>query len=222
MGKIDLNTLMISGKIGSIVAYTTKYGKQVYRKYTIPNDPKTPKQQAYRMRFGLVNKSLSPFNKIIKKGFNDQHNAYRSVISHMLHYGVEGEYPDFSINYSEIKVADGKLALPNNITATIDNDLSKLQLTWNPLKVSNSKYNSSYDNVNIVCFNDELQEAVSSFGLAKRGDGELEVDYINIFDKGVSENGRNSKPINPDNLHFWLYLTSRDYSINSISSYVNL
>ena len=99
MGKIDLNTLRISGKIGSIVAYTTKYGKQVYRKYTIPNDPKTPKQQAYRMRFGLVNKSLSPLNKIIKRGFNDQHNAYRSVISQMLHNGVVGEYPNFSINY---------------------------------------------------------------------------------------------------------------------------
>ena len=222
MGKIDLNTLMISGKIGSIVAYTTKYGKQVYRKYTIPNDPKTPKQQAYRMRFGLVNKSLSPLNKIIKRGFNDQHNAYRSVISQMLHNGVVGEYPNFSINYSKIQVADGKLVLPNNFTATIDKSLDKIHLTWDPLIGANSKYNSNYDNVNIVCFDEVNQKAVSSFSLAKRGDGKLDVDYVNIFNNGVSEKGENSIPMNPNNLHFWIYLTSKDFSINSVSWYVNL
>ena len=213
MGKIDLNTLLgLSGKIGPIVAYRTKYGKQVYRKYTKPHDPKTPKQMAYRMRFGLVNKSLSPLNKIIKRGFNNQHNAYRSVISHMLHNGVVGEYPNFSINYSKIQIADGRLVLPSNISATIDKSLDKIHLTWDPLIGGNSKYNSRHDNLNIVCYDEVKQKAVSSFSLAKRGDCELEVDYIKIFET----------PIDPNKLHFWIYLTSKDFSINSVSWYVNL
>ena len=48
MGKIDLKTLKVSGRLGPVVTYATKSGKQVYRKYIVPNDPKTPKQLAYR------------------------------------------------------------------------------------------------------------------------------------------------------------------------------
>ena len=68
MGIIDLKNLgKISGKIGPYVAYVRKDGTQVLREHIIPKDPKTPKQLAYRMRFGMVNKCLSPLNKAIKK-----------------------------------------------------------------------------------------------------------------------------------------------------------
>ena len=57
-----------------------------------------------------------------------------------------------------------------------------------------------------------MQKAVNSLSLAKRSDGELEFDYIKIFET----------PIDPNKLHFWIYLTSKDFSINSVSWYVNL
>lgn len=44
MGKIDINSLGISGKIGPIIAYVTKTGKQVFKKYVVPKDPRTEKQ----------------------------------------------------------------------------------------------------------------------------------------------------------------------------------
>lgn len=222
MGKIDLNTLRFSGRYGEFVAYSTKQGKQVYRKYTKPTDPKTPKQQALRMRFGMVNKVISPLNLIIKNGFKDQYNSYRSVISHVLRYGVEGEYPNYSINYSEVKVAKGELVLPNNIVAAIDKELNKLKLTWDYSAEANSKRYSRYDNMNIVCFNDELQKAVGSLGIAKRGDMELEVDYKKIFEKIDSVKNGEVKHIDLKNIHFWLYLTSQDYSTNSNSIYLEI
>ena len=45
MGKIDLNKMGLSGRIGPIIAYVTKGGKQAFRQYTVPSDPKTPKSR---------------------------------------------------------------------------------------------------------------------------------------------------------------------------------
>src|SRR5699024_4344161 len=127
---IDLDKLPRSGKIGPVVVYTTKYGTEVLREHVIPKDPKTPKQLAYRMKFTLVSRAVSPFSKIIKDGHNQKPGAYRAVLSKALHEAIEGEYPNFNFNYSKIQLTNGKLKLPSKIEAAIQNNL--FILTWNP------------------------------------------------------------------------------------------
>ena len=185
-----------------VVVYKTKYGNEVVRKYVVPTDPKTPKQLAYRMKFTLINSSLSPFCKIIKDGYKHKHNAYRSVISKALREAIEGEYPNFSINYSKIQLADGKLKLPSNIDASIQNN--SLIFTWNPKTKGHSACNRSDDRVNIVCFDQSINKVFAMYNVASRGDGELNID------------------IKYENLHFWLYLSSIDGKENSGSGYVEI
>ncbi len=120
--EINFKKLRFSGKIGPVVAYTTKFGTEVLRKHVIPKDPKTPKQLAYRMKFALVSSCLSPFSSIIKDGYTQKRGAYRTVISNALREAIEGEYPNFSINYSKIQLTHGKLNLPSNIDASIQNN----------------------------------------------------------------------------------------------------
>jgi hypothetical protein len=106
MGKIDINSLGISGKIGPIIAYVTKTGKQVFKKYVVPKDPRTEKQLASRMRFGLANSAASPLNKALKRSFSNQANAYRKTVSQILKNAIQGEYPDYSVDYSSASGGD--------------------------------------------------------------------------------------------------------------------
>ena len=198
--EINFKKLRFSGKIGPVVAYTTKFGTEVLRKHVIPKDPKTPKQLAYRMKFALVSSCLSPFSSIIKDGYAQKRGAYRTVISNALREAIEGEYPNFSINYSKIQLTHGKLNLPSNINASIQNN--SLRLTWDPQTKRYSARNRSDDRLNIICFDESKKEVFVKYNVASRGDGELNID------------------INTENLHLWIYLSSKDGKDNSGSEYV--
>ena len=52
MGNIDLSKMGFSGKMGPVVAYVVN-GKQRFRTFTEPRNPKTAKQTEHRSRFGL-------------------------------------------------------------------------------------------------------------------------------------------------------------------------
>ena len=212
MEEFDLNKLRVSGKIGPVVAYTSQFGKHVLRKHVIPTDPKTPKQLAYRMKFGLVNSSLTPFSKIIKDGFIKKHNAYRSVISKAIKEAIVGEYPNFSIDYSKIPLAEGKLKLPSDITVNIDNKVGALQLTWSTQNLDYTNYNQSDDILNIVCFNENAQSVFVKHDAARRQNGKM----VFFFDKIIETCG------SYNNLHFWIYFSSMDGKDNSGSWYVEV
>ena len=214
MEEIDLDKLRRSGKIGPVVVYTTKYGTEVLREHVIPKDPKTPKQLAYRMKFTLVSRAVSPFSKIIKDGYNQKRGAYRAVISNALKEAIEGEYPYFSFNYSKIQLTEGKLKLPSKIEASIQNNL--LIITWNPQTKGLPVLNRSDDKVNIVCLDESTNKVFVKYNAAKRGDGEVNID-INKLLKRDSE----SQTINSEKLHFWLYLSSKYGEDNSGSGYVD-
>ena len=213
--EIDLDKLRLSGRVGPVVAYTTKYGTEVLRKHVIPKDPKTPKQLAYRMKFALVSSVLSPFSNIIKDGYNQKRGAYRAVLSKALHDAVEGEYPNFSINFSKIQLTDGKLKLPTKIDASIQNN--SLIITWNPQTKGQPVLNRSDDQLNIICLDESTNEVFVTYNAAKRGDGEVNID-INKLLKRDSE----SQTINSEKLHFWLYLSSIDGKYNSESRYLGV
>ena len=96
MGTIDLSKVSgLSGKVGPLVFYVTKNGKQVFRNHVKPTDPGTPKQVAHRAKFGLANKALSPLNKAITRGHPGDPNAYRAMVGKAYREAIEGEYPDF-------------------------------------------------------------------------------------------------------------------------------
>ena len=214
MEELDLRKLPRSGKIGPVVVYTTKYGTEVLRKHVIPKDPKTPKQLAYRMKFALVSSGLSPFSKIIKDGYNQKRGAYRAVFSKTISEAIEGEYPNFSLNYSKIQLTEGKLKLPSKIEASKQNN--SLIITWNPQTKGLPVLNRSDDKVNIVCLDESTNKVFVKYNAAKRGYGEVNID-INKLLKRDSE----SQTMNFEKLHFWLYLSSKYGEDNSGSWYVD-
>ena len=189
-----------------------KDGKQVLREHIIPKDPKTPKQLAYRMRFGMVNRCLSPLNKAIKKGFLKTDNAYRKEISKALSNAVLGEYPNYKMDYSKIQVAEGKIQLPTFVTAEVNEKMCVATFKWNPQLIFDTYPGRKDDQVNIVCLNKAIPEAVNFINAAKRSAGSATID---LSSKMII----NEKWYTKD-LHFWLYLSRFDLTQNSDSVYV--
>ncbi|WP_298650723.1 DUF6266 family protein, partial [uncultured Proteiniphilum sp.] len=64
-------------------------------------NPNTPKQQEQRLEFGLANNGLAPLGDVLKKGYLSS-DARQMVVSNTLKNPIEGEFPDFTLNFSLI------------------------------------------------------------------------------------------------------------------------
>ena len=209
MGRIDLSKLSgFSGKIGPIIAYVTRDGKQVFRTYSKPRNPKTPKQQANRARFALVNKELSPLLIAIKRGYPDIHNAYRTLIGKACREAVAGEYPRFYIDFSKIQIAAGPLQLPSDANVRIDPVARAATFTWDTRLSLPLARGSDNDKVYIVCFNNGKPAEARTLHGGTRASGKAIIEL--------------PKEWQPASTHFWLYLGSFDLRHNSNSMYLKL
>ncbi len=195
----------LSGKIGPITTYVLN-GKQVVRANTIPRDPKTPKQLAHRMKFALVNKALSPLNSAVKLGHRGDTTAYRSLIGKAYREAIVGEYPDFGLDYTKIKIAEGKLQLPSEIMFELDVENSGLLFTWDGQVSASKELAKDNDQINIVVYNVKDNIVDSFSGVAKRSDGNASITLH--YD------------LMPKDMHVWVYFSSFSLQMNSDSVYV--
>ena len=189
-----------SGRIGPVVVYD-RIGTKVIREYVVPKDPKTDAQLAQRKKLSLANKGLAPLREVIKKGYKDNTKAYNMLIKQVMREFIVGEYPDFSIDYSKIKITEGKLRLPENIIFHTDNQTNSISLSWDTSIANMPIINEGSDKVNLVCLNMKSMETKIFYRVAIRRDGKAEFS--------LPENWE----IN--DTHIWLYLSSFDFSNNS-------
>ncbi len=205
MARIKISGI-ISGKVGNVSIYETKHGTQVVRSITKAHDPKTPKQLAHRMKFSLVNKGLSPLNHIIKSGFNGDSRTYRAQISKAYYEAIEGEYPNFTLDYSKVQISEGELNLPDDITLKIDHNSRLVIFSWNPNINNDSKNGSSKDRVKIICLNEISKQTVELNTVVRRSAGEASIELPEGWV--------------PSDTHFWVYLKSNESEMNSDSIYL--
>jgi hypothetical protein len=166
------NTLLkgASGKISDIVTFE-RNGTQVIREYVIPKDRKSPAQLAQRMKCEVANKGLSPLKNFIKQGHKDNSKAYRAEISRAMKYGIVGEYPILSLDYSIIHVAEGKLQLPENVSVDFDNNNNTINLSWNINLAFRDKPGKPDDKINVIYFNEKFSKTKLLPNASKRSDG---------------------------------------------------
>ena len=195
----------LSGKVGPFTTYVLN-GKQVVRSNTIPRDPKTPKQLAHRMKFALVNKGLSPLNSSIKLGHMGNSAAYRALVGRAYHDAIMGEYPDFLLDYSKIKIADGKLQPPTNIRVEIDKETNAALFSWEAQIMDSQNPAKDNDQINIVAFNVKENFVDSFLEIAKRSDAKVSIALPHGW--------------TIDDTHFWVYCSSFSLQMNSESVYV--
>ena len=195
----------LSGKVGNVNTYILN-GKQVVRANPIPNDPKTPKQLAHRMKFALVNKGLSPLNRSIKLGHRDDTNAYRSLVGKAYREAIVGEYPDYKLDYSKLVIANGNLQPPSNIKLEMDVETNSALFWWDKQNLDSLKPSRNSDQLNIVVFNVKHNVADHISEIAKRSDSKISI----VLPVGWSL----------VDIHFWAYFSSHTLQMNSVSVYI--
>lgn len=121
-----------SGKVGSIVGSKWK-GQNIMR--VIPasvSNPRTPKQLNVRSRFALMGHFLSTQRRLVSTGFKAQAEtltAFNVAMQYNLANAITGEYPDLSIDFSQVKLSSGQLPVPSKMQAVVSSALS-ITLSW--------------------------------------------------------------------------------------------
>lgn len=204
MGKFVSPTFgYISGKHGTAVAAITKHGN-ILRLHRKPGNPNTPKQQEQRLKFGLVNTELAPLGEVFKIGYASP-DGRQMAVSHALKNTIEGEFPDFRLNFSLVKVAAGNLPGVHHALAQENDPDGDVTITWDTtVGVQADKE----DTVNLVFFNKDTKLSVLYENVAAREAGTVDQPLPEIW-KG--------KPV-----HCWLYLSAKNRNATSDSFYVGL
>lgn len=205
MGNIDLTKMGFSGKMGPIVAYVVN-GRQRFRTYTEPRNPKTAKQTAHRSRFGFVSRMVSPLFSQIKIGHKNDKLTFGTLCGKVNREAVSGTHPDLKIDYSKIQISEGKIHPLSVVTLKIDEIANTANLNWSNDFDSKSKFSKANDRVNIVCFNEAHPSEIYIMNHFLRDECKATIELPKDWEAVET--------------HFWLYTSSWDMTHNSDCVYV--
>ena len=196
----------ISGKHGTAVAAVQKDGSTILKVYRKPSNPNTPKQQAVRARFTLVNKSFRPLNEVMKLGFKSTAEI-RKQKGKAFKEAVKGEFPDLRIDFSCIKIAAGSLQAVESATVETVENSTEVILNWNTTLGFQSKLGANDDQVNFVFYNEASGTVFPMMFEALREDGTASVMLPDVWKE--------------QEIHCWCFLTDAMGENNSDSYYID-
>ncbi len=180
-----------------------KDGTNIIKVYRPASNPNTEKQQAQRLKFGLINKEISYMRELFKITFNST-GGVNKVISSAMHNAIVGTFPNFSFDYTQLTLATGSVHPINEINVQLSEHAS-VKFTWSTYEFIGI---SPLDTVNIVLANPIKRLTVLEKAIATRGDGQCEVAPPKEWEE--------------DAFHCWIYLTSENNKRTSNSQYINL
>lgn len=100
-----------SGKVGPVVGFTWR-GKQVIRaKATSVRNPRTPAQLEQRAKFTLVGRFVRANTPYLRVGFAGSGgiSPVNAAMSRTIREAVTGAYPNFTLDWGKVRVAQGAL-----------------------------------------------------------------------------------------------------------------
>lgn len=146
----------------------------------------TPRQEIQRARFGLATSFFRPFNSFIPLTFEPVagQSARNVAMSNIVNNAVTGVYPDFTIDYGKVLVAQGKLETPKNATVSSP-EPGKLVFTWDHNLVAHKDFASN--NAILVAYEPVDGTVIQTLfgGVRQTGTGMLSVDYFSGKDVHV-------------------------------------
>ncbi len=193
----------ISGKVGDTVANVLKDGTNIIKVYRPASNPNTEKQQAQRLKFGLINKEISYMRELFKITFGST-GGVNKVISSAMRDAIVGTFPDFTFDYTQLKLSTDTVEKIDNVNATLT-DESTVKLTWSAAVFLGI---SPLDKVNVVLANPVKRKVFLAKAITTRGEGQCAV----AFPEEWAEDG----------IHCWVYLTSESSKRTSNSQYIPL
>lgn len=197
----------LSGRLGDVV-YFWRNGKQLYRSYVEPVNPKTAAQKAQRTKLSVASTLVSHLYGAIKHGHRNTFITFGTICGRVMREAITGGSPHFAIDYSKIRIAEGPLQKPLHILASYDPETREMRFIWDSSLVDFPMRGRLSDRINIVSFLEKPQPEVKTHIVGSRGDREATFMLPEGWD--------------PHNTHFWLYVSSLDGEEHSESEYVEI
>jgi hypothetical protein len=174
-----------TGVIGTLDGYMLRGQYVIRSRRPKSNKPPTEKQLAFQQRMRTVTQFLHPyFTDLVKIGFEYSANgttktANNIASSYLYKNAVKGEYPNYQIDYPNVRFTEGPMST-QDINAAVTAEDNQLKFTWTPDKT----WQHSTDHVILVAYAPSLQEVVYTLCGAKRSLGtdvlELPADWKRI------------------------------------------
>lgn len=121
-----------SGKVGTVIGGNWNGVDYMRARHTHSNDSKSTAQLDQRARFSLVLQFLKPLQKFLQVGFKNRpgrQSTFNAAVSCNMQNALTGVYPDYSIDYSKVKVSMG--ALPGALNpAVVAGPAGELLFSW--------------------------------------------------------------------------------------------
>lgn len=192
----------ISGRHGTAVATAGKSGN-VLRVFKAPSNPNTARQVNQRTKFGYATTALACMRELAKYTYRNK-GGYNYYLSQAMKVAISGEAPDFSVDYSKLKVSEGGV-YGSSVTQTKGAD-RKIAFNWTVSNISAKATGANAkDNLSVVLFNENCQEVLFYDQFAQRIACSTEVEVPAEWTGKV---------------HSWVFFSREDESLSSNSIYV--
>jgi|SRR5690606_23128443 len=177
-----------SGKAGSVVGANWRSIGYIRGLARFKNNSNSPKQAAQRLRFGMAVSFMRPMKSILRIGFTDRvrnrSTAFNQGIRHFVNKAVVGEYPDFSIDYSQVAISDGGMGKLVGLALTSDLP-NTLRLQWSdhaqPVDPSQTEAGAHHDDRVYVLIYNRTEDIYTTHSSAIRQDEELQLELPAAF-----------------------------------------
>uniref|UniRef100_F4C8U6 Uncharacterized protein n=1 Tax=Sphingobacterium sp. (strain 21) TaxID=743722 RepID=F4C8U6_SPHS2 len=195
------------GKAGSVIGSSWKsidYIKGLYKKRT---KPATEEQLMQQAKFRTVMRFLLPITAFIRIGFGqkrvDSMTPMNTAFRENLVLALMGDYPDYSLDYSKIRISDGFFAGGGSESVTVDAGV--MTVSWDTTQ--NTLYDTHNDDrVYILLYQPEIDQFLSAPTPPLRGDGSVDITLPNHFLGGEG--------------HVWTFFADRQGRKVSRSTYL--
>lgn len=168
----------ISGKHGTAVAVLKSDGTNYLRVHRNPANPRTDKQTAQRNKFAFSANAIRPFHNLFKETMGGETGLSRGR-KHAFRNAISGEYPNFSVDYENLKISSGSVDLPEFI-ATMTN--GALDITWTNDESLNSRDD---DSVCVVFYNESSKLIVHNTDVTVRSEESVVVEIPSTWSGSV-------------------------------------
>lgn len=191
-----------SGKVGSVVG-TTWRGLDIIRSKPKPPVKFSEKQLANQLKMKLVQLFLKKMVEVVRIGFRDETiipTAFNSALSYNKKNAIRGAYPDLLLDYALVRIAQGELYIPEEISFSQDD--AGVHVEWNDSLKENAKRD---DQLLLVIWDEETSTCEYSLQ-AYRSNGKFSLMPQQL----------------KAGMHIWAAFIRHDRSIQSNSVYLGI
>lgn len=188
----------MNGAVGNVVVSTWKDVNTIRKKGVRRNTTLTEAQLVHKAKFTLAGTFIKNMKNILEITFKSKAKSMsgqNAALSDLYKYAITGLYPNFTIDFSKVKISADS-GIPNGTTpAAVSNAPGKIHFTW----VDNSGTSGAQmkDKALVVAYCESMQQVIYKTAAAERSDIATDLDAddfsglpVHTWIAFISENGK--------------------------------